>query len=88
MMSTGNDVFIRDVLTVMPAGMLTILIFSCVRIVFSASGIQDLHEELGAIIASPFMDMHDHLGLGMAYSALVQVLWVFWGARAKSPLCH
>ena len=85
MMRTGNDVFIRDVLTVMPAGMLTILIFACVRIVFLASGIQDLHEEFGAVIASPFMDMQDHLGFGMAYSAMVQVLW-FFGAHGPNLL--
>ena len=85
MMSTGNEAYIRDILAVMPAGMLTIFIFACARMIFVASGTQDLHGEVASLIAAPFMEMHDRLGLGMAYSALIQALW-FFGAHGPNLL--
>lgn len=85
MVSTGNEAHIRDILTVMPAGMLTIFIFACAKMILVTADIQDLHGELASLIASPFMDMHDRIGLGMAYSALIQALW-FFGAHGPNLL--
>lgn len=83
--STGNDPHIRDVLTVMPAGMITILLFACTRMTLVALGIEDLHGAVREIIATPFLHANDHLGIGLAYSALSQLFW-FFGAHGPNLL--
>jgi len=83
--STGNDVLIRDIMTLLPAGILTITIFMCVRLFFVSAGINDLHEAFRSMISAPFMEMNDGIIWGMAYSALSQIFW-FFGAHGPNLL--
>jgi len=83
--STGNDALIRDIMTLMPAGILTIMIFIFVRLFFVSVGINDLHEAFSSLISAPFMEMNEGIIWGMAYSALSQIFW-FFGAHGPNLL--
>jgi lactose/cellobiose-specific phosphotransferase system IIC component len=75
--AVGHDPVVRDVLTVMPAGVLTILAFALIRLLFVAVGAVDLHEQLRHLLAIPFVGAGDSLGAGLAYSGLSQLFWFF-----------
>ena len=75
--AVGHDPVVRDVLTVMPAGILTILAFALVRSILAILGAIDLHEHLQQLVAIPFVGEGDSLGTGLAYSGVSQLLWFF-----------
>ncbi|HEU6438648.1 MAG TPA: EAL domain-containing protein [Nitratidesulfovibrio sp.] len=83
--SVGHDPVVRDILTVMPAGMLTIILFGLARAGLVAADITDLHAAVRAAMTQPFLHGGNGLGSGLAYVALSQVLW-FFGAHGPNLL--
>ena len=81
----GHDPVVRDVFTVMPAGVATIFIFGGLRGILLASGVTDLHSFAQTLLTLPFADAKDGLGFGILYSALSQILW-FFGAHGPNLL--
>ena len=75
--AVGHDPVVRDVLTAMPAGVLTILAFALIRLCFSAAVAADLQAALHQLLALPFRGSGDSLGFGLAYAGLSQVFWFF-----------
>lgn len=82
----GNDPVIRDVMTVLPAGILTILFFAVGRFFlmkFSGSDVQSL---FGNFVALPFVGASENdLAVGLTYSSLSQLFW-FFGAHGPNLL--
>ncbi|MEG6505105.1 PTS sugar transporter subunit IIC/EAL domain-containing protein [Nitratidesulfovibrio sp. 1201_IL3209] len=83
--AVGHDPVVRDILTVMPAGMLTIVAFGLLRAALVAAGITDLHAAASAAMARAFLGAGNDLGLGLAYVGLSQGLW-FFGAHGPNLL--
>jgi len=81
----GHDPVVRDVLTVMPAGMTVILLFALLRLLIIIVGATNIHENLCSLLAIPFIRSGDHLGLGLAYAGLSQIFW-FFGAPGPNIL--
>jgi lactose/cellobiose-specific phosphotransferase system IIC component len=81
--AVGNDYVIRDILTVMPAGMLTILTFALARMFITSYGFPDLQAWVPQAILAPFRE--DGLAMGLAYSGLSQLFW-FFGAHGPNLL--
>jgi lactose/cellobiose-specific phosphotransferase system IIC component len=75
--ATGSDSVVREVLTIMPAGMATIIVFGVIRMLLVSWGITDLHGAARHILAAPFSGARDSLGFGAAFSGLCQLLWFF-----------
>jgi len=75
--AVGHDPVVRDVLTAMPAGVLTILAFALIRLSLAAPAAADLHAVLRRLLALPFDGAGDGLGFGLAYAGLSQVFWFF-----------
>jgi len=83
--AVGHDPVVRDILTVMPSGMLTIAIFGLARAGLVAADITDLHAAVRAAMTQPFLSGGNSLGPGLAYVALSQILW-FFGAHGPNLL--
>ena len=81
----GNDLVVRDVLSLMPAGMLTIVGFWGFHWALAAAGVDSVHETTRGWVAQPFAAAGDGLGTGMAYAGLSQVFW-FFGAHGPNLL--
>jgi len=75
--TVGADPLVCDVLTAMPAGMVTILCFGLARGLLVAAGITDLHAALRHVALLPCAVTGDSLGFGLLYTGLSQVLWFF-----------
>ena len=73
----NNDPVVGDVFSVMPAGMLTILVFAGVKAALIAFNIHSTSELLGRALATPFQGAGDNLLFAMGYVAMTQVLWLF-----------
>lgn len=81
----GNDPVVRDILTVMPAGMVTIVIFGACRMLYSAAGITHLHDTVQEWLMSPFAGADIGLGFTLSYVSLSQFFW-FFGAHGPNLL--
>ena len=81
----GNDPVIRDILTVMPAAMATLVVFGVVRAILSAQGVDQIHAIASGLLAAPFSGAKDGIGFALGYSMLTQVLW-FFGAHGPNLL--
>lgn len=81
----GHDPVVRDVVTVMPAAMATILLFALVRLLLTLCGAADLYAATNRLLALPFQHSGDGLGFGLLYSLTSQVLW-FFGAHGPNVL--
>lgn len=81
----GSDPVVRDALTVMPAGMLTILCFGVLQWTLAAAGIGDLYTSTRDWVGRPFTDAGNGLGSGLSYVGLSQILW-FFGAHGPNLL--
>ena len=81
----GHDPVVRDVVKVMPAAMVTILLFACIRLILSLYGATDLQETTSRLLALPFQHSGNGLGFGLLYSIASQVLW-FFGAHGPNVL--
>ncbi|WP_051286342.1 EAL domain-containing protein [Megalodesulfovibrio gigas] len=76
MTTVGHDPVVRDVLTVMPAGIAAIFIFGVARILLNFIGIPDVDEAVRALLLAPFAQASDTLGFGLAYTGITQLLWL------------
>ncbi len=75
--AAGHDPTISDVLTVLPAGMVTMCIFALIRVLFLPRG-ANLHDQLHHLLALPsFSGAWDHLATGLVYTAFSQLSWFF-----------
>ncbi len=81
----GSDPVVRDVMTVMPAGMLTILCFGGLQWALTAAGVGDLYASTREWVGHPFTEAGSSLGTGLAYVSLSQILW-FFGAHGPNLL--
>lgn len=81
----GHDPVVRDVLTVMPAGMATLLLFALLRLLVTAIGVSDISESACELLAGLLDGPGDWLGLSLAYTGLSQLLW-FFGAHGPNIL--
>lgn len=81
----GHDPVVRDVVTVMPAAMLTILIFGFIRFLLTLWGATDLHAATSRLLTLPFQHSGNGLCFGLLYSFTSQVLW-FFGAHGPNVL--
>lgn len=85
LVAVGNDPVVRDVLTVMPAGIVTIIVFGIIRQILVTSGFTELHGALRDLVSIPFLGRSDELGLGLTYAGLSQLFW-FFGAHGPNLL--
>jgi lactose/cellobiose-specific phosphotransferase system IIC component len=83
--AVGHDPIVRDVLTVMPAGVVTILCFFLLRILLYVLGISDIHDNIRSLLFLPFQGASDSLGFGFSYTSLSQIFW-FFGAHGPNLL--
>jgi lactose/cellobiose-specific phosphotransferase system IIC component len=83
--AVGHDPVVRDVLTVLPAGAVTILFFCLLRIIFFVFGITDIHDDIRNLLFHPFAGVDDSIGFGLAYTGLSQFFW-FFGAHGPNLL--
>ncbi|WP_374282060.1 EAL domain-containing protein [Desulfovibrio sp.] len=81
----GHDPVVRDVVTVMPAAVATILLFACMRMVLTFYGAADLQLATSKLLALPFEHCGSGLGFGLLYSLASQFLW-FFGAHGPNVL--
>lgn len=81
----GHDPVVRDVVTVMPAAVTTILLFALLRLLLSLNGMPDLHAATSRLLMLPFSHSGDGLGFALLYSATSQLLW-FFGAHGPNVL--
>jgi len=81
----GNDPVVRDVVTVMPAAMITILLFALIRLILALVGVANLDEATGKLLTLPFQHSGKGLGFGLLYSITSQILW-FFGAHGPNVL--
>jgi len=75
--AVGHDPVVSDVLTVLPAGMVTILVFALIRLLISSAGGADLYDQVRSLLAAPFRESWDHPGMGLVYTGLSQLSWFF-----------
>lgn len=83
--AVGHDPIVRDILTVLPAGMVTIITFALFRTILDLLGIPDLHYTIRNLLFYPFSNAGDNLGFGLSYTGLSQLLWIF-GAHGPNLL--
>ena len=81
----NNDPVVGDVFSVMPAGMLTILVFAAVKAALIALDVTSASELLGRVLATPFQGAGDNLIFAVGYVAMTQLLWLF-GAHGPNVL--
>ncbi len=83
--AVGHDPVVRDILTVLPAGMITILLAALIRVLFNRLGIPDLHSATCNFLFLPFSNVTDSLSFALSYTGLSQLFWVF-GAHGPNLL--
>ena len=81
----SNDPFVGDVFTVMPAGMLTILCFACLRLGWVWVDSSGFIATLGASGVASYSKLSDSLFFGIVYEMAAQVLW-FFGIHGPNAL--
>ena len=81
----GHDPVVRDVVTVMPAAICTILLFACIRLILTLYGAADLQLATSKLLALPFQHSGNGLGFGLLYNFASQILW-FFGAHGPNVL--
>lgn len=85
LMTVGNDPVIRDVLSGMPAAMLTIVAFGLLRMLLLSLDVVDPRTALDTLLAQPFSKAGDDLGTALGYAGLSQLFW-FVGAHGPNVL--
>ncbi len=75
--ASDQDPLVGDVFAIMPAGMMTILIFAGAKALLSAIGSDNIAAGLDGILSSLFAGADDNLGFAIGYICLSQVLWFF-----------
>nr|WP_319491528.1 EAL domain-containing protein [uncultured Desulfobacter sp.] len=83
--AVGHDPVVRDILTVLPAGVLTIVSAALLRGILNFMDITDVHAAIRNLLFLPFTDVKNGLGFGLSYTALSQFFWLF-GAHGPNLL--
>lgn len=73
----GNDHAVREAMTVIPAGMLTIAAFALLNILLDGIGVTNIHQTVSTIFTVPLSGLHDGLVLALGYTELSQTIWFF-----------
>ncbi|TKC88780.1 EAL domain-containing protein [Trinickia terrae] len=73
----SNDPLVGDVFTVLPAGMLTILLFALLKVALFAAGGSNFIGTLSTLLAAPFSKFSTSPLFGVGYETASQVLWLF-----------
>ncbi|WP_244201451.1 EAL domain-containing protein [Paraburkholderia rhynchosiae] len=73
----SSDLLVGDVFTVMPAGMLTILLFALLKAALVSAGWSDFGGTLSNLLAAPFSTSSNSLLFSIGYETAAQVLWLF-----------
>lgn len=73
---TGGDIEIRRSLTLVPAGIATVLTFAALRLLCEVNGAGDLQTVVSLALAAPFLHLGAGLGLGLGYILVSQALWL------------
>lgn len=73
----SNDPLVGDVFTVMPAGMLTILLFALLKAALVSAGCSDVGGTLSMLLSAPFSASSNNLLFSIGYETASQVLWLF-----------
>ena len=81
----SNDPFVGDVFTVMPASMLTILCFACLRLGWVWADSSGFVGTLGVLASTSYSKLSDSLLFGIAYETTAQLLW-FFGIHGPNAL--
>ena len=83
--AVGHDPVVRDVLTILPAAVATILCFCLLRMILVVFGVEDIHDSIRKLLFLPFTGVIDTIGFGLAYTGLSQ-LFCFFGAHGPNLL--
>ncbi|GAA0777674.1 EAL domain-containing protein [Roseibium denhamense] len=75
--AVGHEVMIGDIFFVMPAAVVTILVFGLLKAVLLQAGSTDIIAEFNSGLARSLTSGEDTLGFGLLYMALSQVFWLF-----------
>lgn len=75
----GADPLVRDLLSVLPAAVMTIVIFAVVRQLQLGLGGLDLPTALSNTIAAPFANVQPSALSAAAYTLMSQIIWLFGG---------
>lgn len=73
----SNDPLIGDVFTVMPAAMLTIIVFAAAKALLVWVGWPGFVGTLNTLLAEPFSKLSNSMLFGLGYEAFSQLLWLF-----------
>lgn len=73
----GSDHVVREAMTLIPAGMLTIGVFALSGILLDGVGISDIHAAVSTVFTTPLSGLHDGLALALGYTELSQAIWFF-----------
>lgn len=73
----GDDLAVREAVSTMPAGILTILAFAALRAGLEAAGISGVQAAVNHAFAAPFAEMQNGPVLALAYALVSQTLWLF-----------
>ena len=72
----GNDLAVREAVSTMPAGMLTILAFAALRGALEAFGVSNLQTAVSEVFAAPLAGHDNDLELALGYTGLGQLFWL------------
>lgn len=84
-LGVGHDPVVRDILTVLPAGIMTIITATIIRLIIDYLGVVDIHASIRNFLFLPFAHTTDNLGFGICYHALSQFFWLL-GAHGPNLL--
>lgn len=73
----GYDPVVRDGFAVMPAAMLTLLVFVAIKGCLLSLGFGDLQAGLAKLIVWPFANTQNNLLIALLYGGVSQILWFF-----------
>ena len=73
----SNDPLVGDVFTVMPAAMLTVIVFAAGKALLIWAGWPSFVGTLHTLLAEPFWKLSNSMLFGLGYEAFSQVLWLF-----------
>jgi EAL domain-containing protein (putative c-di-GMP-specific phosphodiesterase class I) len=73
----GYDPVVRDGFAVMPAAMLTLLVFVAIKGCLLSLGFGDLQASLARLIVWPFANAQNNLLIALLYGGVSQILWFF-----------
>ena len=83
--AAGHDPFIRDIFTVIPAAVATIVGFFFLHLLLVTYDINNINDQFSRFLVCVFADAGDSLSFALSYTGLSQFLW-FLGAHGPNLL--